>query len=637
MIFGLVVVLLVMLCGAGVDVARAVSMRQRLSSALDAAALAVGAELNKTQDELELLAQNYFDANYPVSALGTPNPVVLTPLGDSRYSLAVNGSVNTVFLKLVDINYFNVGVTNQVTRSANNIEVGLVLDITGSMCLPGSGCVKLNDLKVAAKDMVDIIVQDVQTPYYTKLAIAPYASNVNVGAYASSLRGAITAAKTITGATWQTGANINISGVSKATPAVVTTSAAHGLVAGQKIWISGVTGMTQLNNKAYIVGTVPSSTTFRLKNYNNVDVNSTSYGTYTVPSPSSADIVRRCVIATVGVDGCEIQVTSTGHGFVNNQHIVIKNVTGVGLTAINTDNIVTAPPKNGTWQVSGVTANTFNLPAAAMMPTGTNPVWSYTSGGSAYCTAPGCEYQRFTSQTGATKVFQISNCVSERTGAQAYTDAAPSTAFVGRSYPASPKDPAGPATDNNPCLSSAITPLSTDKAALKAQIDAMVASGSTGGHLGAAWGWYLVSPTFGYLWPAASQPAAYGTDHLFKIVILMTDGEFNTMTCDGVISQDSANYPVPYWSNAADHKNCNATNGTSFSQAQTLCANMKAPGKEVIVYTVGFDIGADVNAQAIISQCATSAAHAYYPATGAELKASFQKIAQEISQLRLSQ
>jgi hypothetical protein len=60
-------------------------------------------------------------------------------------------------------------------------------------------CTKLNNLKVAAKDMVDMIVQDVQTPYYTKMAIVPYSSSVNVGTYANSVRGTTTAAKTITG------------------------------------------------------------------------------------------------------------------------------------------------------------------------------------------------------------------------------------------------------------------------------------------------------------------------------------------------------------------------------------------------------------------------------------------------------
>lgn len=163
----------------------------------------------------------------------------------------------------------------------------------------------------------------------------------------------------------------------------------------------------------------------------------------------------------------------------------------------------------------------------------------------------------------------------------------------------------------------------------------MSASGSTAGHIGTAWGWYMISPNFSYLWPTASQPAAYGTDHLFKIVILMTDGEFNTFYCNDVISQDSPH--ISNYSDEDDHKNCNGPNGSPFTQAQTLCTNMKNLSTPIIVYTVGFDIGDDVNAQNIISQCATDTDHAYYPETGAELKTSFQHIAQEISQLRLSQ
>jgi hypothetical protein len=38
-----------------------------------------------------------------------------------------------------------------------------------------------------------------------------------------------------------------------------------------------------------------------------------------------------------------------------------------------------------------------------------------------------------------------------------------------------------------------------------------------------------------------------------------------------------------------------------------------------------------------MNYCATDAEHAYFPSTGGELKTAFQLIAQEISQLRLSQ
>jgi Flp pilus assembly protein TadG len=606
MIFGLVAVTVIMAGGAGIDVARAVSMKTRLSSALDAAALAVGTQLNMTQDQLKAMAQKYFDANYPAGALGDTDALDLVQTGD-RISLSVTGHVDTTLLRIININQFDLNVTNEVTRSANNLEVAVALDITGSM--KGT---PLSDLKTAAKDMVDMIVQDVQTPYYTKLALVPYAASVNVGSYADSVRGSITGPKTITGAAWQTGANKTITGATKATPAVIT-STAHGLVAGDKVWISGVSGMTQLNNKPYIVGTTTANT-FQLKDYNNVNVNSTGYSTY-----SSGGIVRKCVVPTAGVNGCEVQVTSAGHGFADGDYVVISGV--AGMTQINTGT-------NATWQVSGVTADTFNL--TGTMPSGTTTAYSaYTSGGSAYCTVQGCEFLRFTNANGGTKVFPISTCATDRTGADAFTDVAPSTSLLHRTYPA-----ASPmASSTNPCVGQTIMPLSIDKTALKAQIDTFAAGGSTAGQLGVAWAWYLISPDFGYLFPGASQPAAYGTDHLFKVVVLMTDGGFNTAYCNGVISQDSTSGS----GSSNDHINCNAPNGSAFAQAQSLCDAMKAPGKDIIVYTVGFNVTADTDAQQIMNYCATDADHAYFPSTGAELKTTFQLIAQEISQLRLSQ
>ena len=55
----------------------------------------------------------------------------------------------------------------------------------------------------------------------------------------------------------------NISGISKANPGVVTTSAAHGFTTGQSLLMTGVGGMTQVNNNLYTI-TVLSSTTFSL-------------------------------------------------------------------------------------------------------------------------------------------------------------------------------------------------------------------------------------------------------------------------------------------------------------------------------------------------------------------------------------
>ena len=102
-------------------------------------------------------------------------------------------------------NYFGcVGLTSTATAAlcpsascigtssgGSNIEVSLMLDVTGSMCDP---CTKINALKTAAKDLIDIVVWDDQSQYTSRVALAPFADAVNVGTTLAPLvRGTVTA------------------------------------------------------------------------------------------------------------------------------------------------------------------------------------------------------------------------------------------------------------------------------------------------------------------------------------------------------------------------------------------------------------------------------------------------------------
>ena len=246
------------------------------------------------------------------------------------------------------------------------------------------------------------------------------------------------------------------------------------------------------------------------------------------------------------------------------------------------------------------------------------------------CILPGCLLFQFLNAQVPPQIrlHNISTCVSERTGPQAFTDAAPSGGLVGSNYPVA----------SNPCPSNTIVPLTNNKSLLKSAIDSLQAEGSTAGQIGVAWGWYLLSPNWGYLWPT-SQPVAYselgkldakGRPLARKIAILMTDGAFNTAYCNGVISQDSGSGS----GSNSDHINCNATNGNSFNQSETLCSNIKGTG--IVVYTVGFNIGGNQQAIDLMTNCATDASHAYLASTGAQLQQVFRDIATRIANLRLT-
>jgi len=160
-------------------------------------------------------------------------------------------------------------------------------------------------------------------------------------------------------------------------------------------------------------------------------------------------------------------------------------------------------------------------------------------------------------------------------------------------------------SDNN-CPSVTVLPMTDNKSLLKSTIDTYNTGGWTAGHLGAAWAWYLVSPNWGSIWPAESQPEPYGGSSTMKAVILMTDGKFN--------------------------KEYVFSNGDSGTQARSLCAEMRA--NNVQVYSVAFQ--APSSAQALLQDCASSDVHYFSADNGEELRQAFQKIALKLNNLRLS-
>jgi len=74
-----------------------------------------------------------------------------------------------------------------------------------------------------------------------------------------------------------------ITGVTQANPAVVTTSAAHTFVNGEKVTITGVVGMTELNGNTYTIANV-TATTFELQG-----VDSTAFTAYTSGGSAQSD------------------------------------------------------------------------------------------------------------------------------------------------------------------------------------------------------------------------------------------------------------------------------------------------------------------------------------------------------------
>ena len=294
---------------------------------------------------------------------------------------------------------------------------------------------------------------------------------------------------------------------------------------------------------------------------------------------------------------------------------------GAGSTKIKTvkkaassliDIVVWADQSSFTSKVAIVPfSETVNLGSAALADAARGSIaWGLIS------FLPGSERYSVAGQT-----FRSSTtCVTERIGSDKYNDVSPLLSPVGRHY-----------SSNGSCpTASSVMPLTNDKDALKTLIcgsdpscqgnTGLQAGGGTAGQMGTAWAWYMLSPNFNTLWPAASQARTYGDLNVLnskgkpilkKIAILMTDGDYNTAYCNGV----------------NDFQGCPANNGSSQSQAASLCTAMKAKGIEV--YTIGAQVSAA--AKTFLQSCATPDGHHYYDATdGNKLQQAFIDIAYKL-------
>ncbi len=96
-----------------------------------------------------------------------------------------------------------------------------------------------------------------------------------------------------------------------------------------------------------------------------------------------------------------------------------------------------------------------------------------------------------------------------------------------------------------------------------------------------------------------NKPKLYTASELAKIAILMTDGEFNFATCNGVPSQS--------WGSGT-RINCDPSQ-SPFDRAEAICAAMKQEG--ITIYTVGLGIDTTQYSDDFLLKCASSSAHAF--------------------------
>ncbi|MFE3837518.1 pilus assembly protein [Pseudogemmobacter sonorensis] len=165
--------LMIVTGGIAVDVMRFETRRVAVQNTLDRATLAA-ASLQQTLDPEEVV-RDYFDKANLGQALDGVD--VVDGMNSRRVTADASVLSRNYFMSILgepDLRAFNV---SQAEQSVTNVEIALVLDISGSMYNTIS---RINNLKVAAKDFVDTVLEN-DLENRISISIVPYNGQVNLG------------------------------------------------------------------------------------------------------------------------------------------------------------------------------------------------------------------------------------------------------------------------------------------------------------------------------------------------------------------------------------------------------------------------------------------------------------------------
>jgi Flp pilus assembly protein TadG len=161
--------------GAAVDYTLANAQRTEMQAALDATALALAKIMPLSQSELDARGMEFFRANLGKSPIPKLKLTIKSDIGQLK--LAATGNYRPAVVKLIGISEFPVGATAEARWGSKKVEIALALDNTGSMSSSG----KMNALKTATHNLLDMVRSTVEKAGDAKFAIVPFDTTVNIG------------------------------------------------------------------------------------------------------------------------------------------------------------------------------------------------------------------------------------------------------------------------------------------------------------------------------------------------------------------------------------------------------------------------------------------------------------------------
>jgi hypothetical protein len=172
LILGLMLFLLMaMMGGLAVDLMRFEQRRTQMQQTLDRSVLAA-ASMSQQLDP-EDVVNDYFDKAGLADYLDWVN--VDSGLNFRTVTAAASSTIDPYFLQMLGIDEVNAATGSGAEQRISNVEVSLVLDISGSM-----GGSRISNLKPAAREFVTSILATGE-PGRVSISIIPYNAQVNIG------------------------------------------------------------------------------------------------------------------------------------------------------------------------------------------------------------------------------------------------------------------------------------------------------------------------------------------------------------------------------------------------------------------------------------------------------------------------
>ena len=146
--------------GLAIDYGRASHAQSKLQIAGDAAAKAAAAPADATPEVRKEIAERHFEANSRNSFDGQPQVSIKVDSETGAVTVTASSEVASTVSRLLEIVSIPVSTLSRAiagtSTSGKKLEVAMMIDLTGSMGAYRNGMKKIDALKLASADLIDI-------------------------------------------------------------------------------------------------------------------------------------------------------------------------------------------------------------------------------------------------------------------------------------------------------------------------------------------------------------------------------------------------------------------------------------------------------------------------------------------------